>query len=59
MSESLRDLDRLLEKYGDQTAILFLEPSLQGPRGMYLQPQGFLQAVAERCKKYNIHLAFD
>ncbi len=59
MSESLRDLDRLLEAYGDQTAILFLEPSVQGPRGMHLQPKGFLQAVAERCKAHNVHLALD
>lgn len=59
MSKSLEDLDRLLNAYGDQTAILFLEPSVQGPRGMHLQPPGFLQAVAERCKKYNIHLALD
>lgn len=59
MSKSLHDLDRLLERYGDQTAILFLEPSVQGPRGMHLQPQGFLQAVAERCKAHNIHLALD
>ncbi len=59
MSKSLHDLDRLLETYGDQTAILFLEPSVQGPRGMHLQPQGFLQAVAERCKAHHVHLALD
>ncbi len=59
MSKSLEDLDRLLETYAHQTAILFLEPSVQGPRGMYLQPPGFLQAVAERCKSHNIHLALD
>ncbi|WP_342227774.1 adenosylmethionine--8-amino-7-oxononanoate transaminase [Rickettsiella endosymbiont of Rhagonycha lignosa] len=59
MSESLQDLDRLLETYAEQTAILFLEPSVQGPRGMYLQPPGFLQAVSERCKIHNIHLALD
>lgn len=59
MSKSLQDLDRLLETYGDETAILFLEPSVQGPRGMYLQPPGFLQAVAERCKAHNVHLALD
>lgn len=59
MSNSLQDLDRLLKAYGDQTAILFLEPSVQGPRGMYLQPPGFLQAVAERCKAHNVHLALD
>lgn len=59
MSKSLDDLDRLLRMYGEQTAILFLEPSVQGPRGMYLQPPGFLQAVAERCKAYQVHLALD
>lgn len=59
MSESLHDLDCLLETYGKQTAILFLEPSVQGPRGMYLQPPGFLQAVAQRCKTHNVHLALD
>lgn len=59
MSDSLRDLDRLLEMYGSQTAILFLEPSVQGPSGMQMQPSGFLQAVAERCKAHNIHLALD
>ncbi|MBV8801834.1 MAG: aminotransferase class III-fold pyridoxal phosphate-dependent enzyme, partial [Gammaproteobacteria bacterium] len=40
-------------------AILFLEPSVQGPSGMQLQPAGFLQAVAERCKAHNVHLALD
>jgi len=59
MSKSLHNLDRVLETYGDQTAILFLEPSVQGPRGMHLQPQGFLQAVAERCKAHRVHLALD
>lgn len=59
MSKSLHDLDRLLQRYGKQTAILFLEPSVQGPRGMHLQPPGFLQAVALRCKAHNIHLALD
>ncbi|HSW69901.1 MAG TPA: adenosylmethionine--8-amino-7-oxononanoate transaminase [Gammaproteobacteria bacterium] len=59
MSDSLRDLDRLLQEYGHQTAILFLEPSVQGPAGMLLQPPGFLQAVAERCKAYHVHLALD
>lgn len=59
MSSSLKDLDRLLEAYGSQTAILFLEPSVQGPSGMHLQPQGFLQAVAERCKAHKVHLALD
>jgi adenosylmethionine-8-amino-7-oxononanoate aminotransferase len=59
MSSSLRDLDRLLETYGSQTAILFLEPSVQGPNGMQMQPPGFLQAVAERCKAHNVHLALD
>ena len=59
MTSSLRDLDRLLEAHGKQTAILFLEPSVQGPSGMQLQPQGFLQAVAERCKAHNVHLALD
>jgi adenosylmethionine-8-amino-7-oxononanoate aminotransferase len=59
MSNSLRDLDCLLEKYAKQTAILFLEPSVQGPSGMHLQPKGFLPAVAERCKAHNVHLALD
>lgn len=59
MSSSLRDLDRLLETFGSETAILFLEPSVQGPSGMQLQPPGFLQAVAERCKAHNVHLALD
>lgn len=59
MTKSLLDLERLLKTYGEQTAILFLEPSVQGPRGMHLQPPGFLAAVAERCKAYNVHLALD
>ena len=59
MTESLKDLDRLLETYGKETAILILEPSVQGPSGMRLQPAGFLQAVAGRCKAYDIHLALD
>jgi adenosylmethionine-8-amino-7-oxononanoate aminotransferase len=57
--KSLEALENLLKQHAHQTAILFLEPSIQGPAGMHLQPPGFLKAVAEKCKAHDVHLALD
>lgn len=57
--ESLCALRALLERQGERTACLILEPSVQGAAGMRLQPAGFLRAVAALCREYNVHLILD
>ena len=58
-TRSLAALDALLDREGEQVACLVLEPSVQGAAGMRLQPPGFLQAVAERCARHQVHLILD
>ena len=56
---SLSDLEALLEDEGNQVAAVILEPSIQGPAGMRLQPKGFLKAVEQLCRRFDIHLILD
>lgn len=56
---SLAALAELLRAKGDQTACLILEPSVQGAAGMRLQPAGFVRAVADLCRRHDVHLILD
>ncbi|HLS27204.1 MAG TPA: adenosylmethionine--8-amino-7-oxononanoate transaminase, partial [Opitutales bacterium] len=58
-SESLQNLENLLEHQADKTACLILEPSVQGSAGMLQQPPGFLQKVAALCRRHDVHLILD
>ena len=58
-TESLRQLERMLQKQAERIAFLILEPSVQGAAGMRLQPPGFLKQVAAFCQRYGIHLILD
>ncbi|MFA6963047.1 MAG: adenosylmethionine--8-amino-7-oxononanoate transaminase [Opitutaceae bacterium] len=58
-ADSLSALAALLEAKGNTTACLILEPSVQGAAGMRLQPLGFVRAVAELCRKHEVHLILD
>lgn len=57
--KSLSELEALLEAEGTQAAALILEPSIQGPAGMRLQPKGFLKAVETLCRRFDVHLILD
>ena len=56
---SLASLRTLLEQHAHQTACLIMEPSVQGAAGMRLQPPGFVRAVANLCREFNVHLILD
>lgn len=58
-SASLAALEAMLRQRAGETACLILEPSVQGAAGMRLQPAGFLSAVADLCRRHEVHLIFD
>lgn len=52
------DLERALEKYGDEVAAFLVEP-IQGEAGIYVPDDGYLAKCHEICKKYNVLLICD
>jgi len=59
MGRSLEILESILREDGEGVAALVLEPSIQGPAGMKLQPPGFLKEVERLCRRYHAHLILD
>ena len=57
--KSLSELEVLLETEGASIAAVILEPSIQGPAGMRLQPKGFLKSVEALCRRFEVHLILD
>lgn len=57
--ESLQALEKLLQSRARNIAFLIMEPLIQGPAGMKLMPYGFLKAVSNLCKHYNVHVILD
>lgn len=55
----LRALDRVLAAQAEEVAALIVEPLVQGAGGILQMPDGFLAAVAERCREHNILLIVD
>lgn len=47
-----------LDAIGPDTAAVLIEP-VQGEAGIHLPPPGFLQAIRERCSRYDALLIFD
>lgn len=60
-TESLKDLETLLQKHSKETACLVMEASIQSVagNGMKLQPRGFLKKVEQLCEEYEVHLILD
>jgi len=58
-TQSLQALENILKSQAEQTASLILEPRVQGAAGMHQQPAGFVKAVAQLCKQYDVHLILD
>ncbi len=59
MNRSLEILESILGEESERIAALVLEPSIQGPAGMKLQPLGFLKEVERLCRRYDVHLTLD
>lgn len=56
---SLEALEAYLSVSAGETAALIMEPGMQGAGGMRPQPRGFVQQVAELCRRYDVHLILD
>jgi adenosylmethionine---8-amino-7-oxononanoate aminotransferase len=50
---------RLLEAKHSQIAALVIEPLVQGAAGMIVHPDGYLRAIAELCRQYDVLLIAD
>ena len=57
--QSLLQLEKVLENEASEIASVIIEPSIQGPAGMRLQPAGFLKQVEVLCRRYGVHLILD
>ena len=56
---SLHSLEVLLTRDAARIACVILEPRVQGAAGMVQQPAGFVRAVSELCRRYEVHLILD
>ena len=58
-AKSLQQLELILKSQAAQIATVILEPRVQGAAGMIQQPPGFVKAVAQLCRQYDVHLILD
>ncbi len=56
---ALEQLERLLERYGEQTAAVVIEPLVQGAAGIWPQPASFVRGVRELCDRFGVLLVCD
>jgi adenosylmethionine---8-amino-7-oxononanoate aminotransferase len=59
LGESLAQAEKILVERGHALAALVVEPLVQGAAGMWLQPKGWLSAIAALCKKHDVLLVCD
>jgi adenosylmethionine-8-amino-7-oxononanoate aminotransferase len=52
-------LEQLLERHGDRTAAVIIEPLVQGAAGMLMQPDGYLHRVRELCDAHDVLMICD
>ncbi len=57
--KALQDLDRLLERHGEEMVAFIVEPLVQGFAGFQMYSPSFLQALQKKLRKYNVLLIFD
>lgn len=57
--DSVRTLEREVERAGAQNAAAFFTEPVIGAGGVRLCPEGFVEAVAERCDSVDILLVAD
>jgi adenosylmethionine---8-amino-7-oxononanoate aminotransferase len=59
LSESLAQAEKILSEHAHELAALVVEPLVQGAAGMWMQPKGWLSAIAALCKKHDVLLVCD
>ena len=57
--QCLSSLRAILEEHGRNIAAVCIEPIVQGAGGMIVQPEGFLRAVREMTREYDVLLIAD
>src|ERR1700690_448416 len=57
-SSSLAAVEAALAR-ADDIAAFIIEPLIQGAAGMLVHPPGYLRAVAELCRRHEVHLIVD
>jgi adenosylmethionine-8-amino-7-oxononanoate aminotransferase len=55
----LEAAERLFQEKGPTLAGLVVEPLVQGAAGMLVQPEGYLKALAELCRRHEVLLVCD
>jgi adenosylmethionine---8-amino-7-oxononanoate aminotransferase len=53
------DLERILERHGEEVAAVIVEPLVQGAAGMRVQPPGYLREVRRLCDHFGTLLICD
>jgi adenosylmethionine-8-amino-7-oxononanoate aminotransferase len=53
------DLERVLERHGEEVAAVIVEPLVQGAAGIRVQPPGYLRDVRRLCDRYGTLLICD
>ena len=53
------ELERVLDRHGEEIAAVIVEPLVQGAAGMHVQPPGYLRAVREACNRHAALLICD
>jgi adenosylmethionine---8-amino-7-oxononanoate aminotransferase len=54
-----RALAEMLERHGEKTAAVIVEPLVQGAGGILVQPAGYLRQVRELCDRHDVLLICD
>lgn len=55
----LNEYRQLLERFGDRTAALIVEPLVQGAAGMVMHPPGFLSGLRALTRQYDVLMIAD
>ncbi|CAD7358637.1 adenosylmethionine-8-amino-7-oxononanoate transaminase [Staphylococcus sp. HGB0015] len=55
----LDQIEKLLQTRGDEIVGFVIEPLIQGATGLFVHPKGFLKAVEQLCRKYDVLLIVD
>ncbi|EJF1300216.1 aminotransferase class III-fold pyridoxal phosphate-dependent enzyme [Staphylococcus pseudintermedius] len=59
VDDILKQIEAILQARADEIVGFVIEPLIQGATGLYVHPEGFLKAVEQLCRKYNILLIND
>lgn len=55
----LEEIEAILQQQADEIVGFVIEPLIQGATGLFVHPHGFLKAVEQLCKQYNVLLICD